>query len=145
MTVVRGLSLLLVCSMWAGSAAGQSTSSWNPVTPDSEHPQESLGEVARGLHKNKPAEVRITEQDAKELFRSVDEIFNFASEDTGLPAKNSVKRRLIGQADVEKFVRDKMSSKEYDERFARSEITMKKFGLLPREFDLRGFLVKSEG
>lgn len=114
-----------------------------PVDGSSDQAQQSLADIARNLHKNKPAEVRIRPEDAKELFRYVDEIFKFASEDTGLPQKYPVKRRLIGQDDVEKFVREEVSGQEYDERFTRSEMTMKKFGLLPREFDLRGFLVKS--
>ncbi len=115
---------------------------WTNGSGDSANSQQSLADIARSLRKNKPAEVRITQEDAKELFRSVDDIFKFASEDTGLPQKSPVKRRLIGQEDVEKYVRERVSSKDYDERFARSEVTMKKFGLLPREFDLRGFLVK---
>ena len=146
MTVRRHIWLLLVCSALAIPVAAQSAPSADSgETSDQAQPQQSLGDIARSLHKSKAAEVRITNEDAKELFRSVDEIFKFASEDSGLPAKTPVKRRLIGQADVEKYVRDRMSSKDYDERFARSEITMKKFGLLPREFDMRGFLVKSEG
>lgn len=139
------LLLLLVCAMAlpaiAQSIRGTTVSDGSEDQP----PQQSLADIARSLHKTKPAEVRIRPDDAKELFRYVDEIFKFASEDSGLPQKSPVKRRLIGQADVEKFVREKVSSKEYDERFSRSEVTMKKFGLLPREFDLRGFLVKSDG
>jgi hypothetical protein len=130
--------MLLVCAAVYPLGAQTSGSS-----DGSDQPQ-SLADIARSLRKNKPAEVVIRPEDAKELFRSVDEIFKFASEDTGLPQKNPVKRRLIGQADVEKFVRERVSSKDYDERFTRSEMTMKKFGLLPREFDLRGFLVKSD-
>lgn len=145
MTVIRALSVLLVGSTLVLSAAAQSSFPADTAGQTSNEPQQSLGDIARSLHKNKAAEVRITQQDAQELFRSVDEIFKFASEDSGLPQKNPVKRRLIGQADVEKFVREKMSSEEYDDRFARSETTMKKFGLLPRGFDLRGFLVKSDG
>ena len=130
----------LSCALCLPLAAQDGT--WTNGSDNSSNSQQSLADIARGLRKTKPAEVRITPEDAKELFRSVDEIFKFASDDTGLPQKSPVKRRLIGQADVEKFVRQRVSNKDYDERFARSEVTMKKFGLLPREFDRRGCLVK---
>ncbi len=137
------LALSLLCAFCIPLAA-QQDEGWTNGSDGNANSQQSLADIARSLHKSKPAEVRITPEDAKELFRFVDEIFKFASDDTGLPQKSAVKRRLIGQADVEKYLRDRVSSKEYDDRFARSEVTMKKFGLLPREFDLRGFLVKSE-
>jgi len=87
----------------------------------------------------------MTPEDAKALFRSVDRIFEFASEDSGLPRRFPIKRQLVAQADVEKFFREKMAKEELAQRFARAELTMKKFGLLPRDFDLRDFLVKANG
>src|SRR5215468_1267256 len=101
--------------------------------------------MARKMRKEKPAEVRMTEADTKELFGAVDKVFEFASEDTGMPKHNSVKKALVGPADIEKFTKDRMARAEYSQRFSRSELTMKKFGLLPRDFNLREFLVKSNG
>src|SRR5579884_3162665 len=101
------ITWLLVC------AAVYPIAAQTPGSNEGSDQQQSLADVARSLRKNKPAEVVIQPQDAKELFRYVDEIFKFASEDTGLPQKNPVKRRLIGQADVENFVRERVSSKEY--------------------------------
>ena len=44
---------------------------------------------------------QITPDEAKELFRSVDEILRFASKDTGLPIKKKVKRTIVSRAQVE--------------------------------------------
>ncbi|MGZ4872581.1 MAG: hypothetical protein ACXVK3_11950, partial [Candidatus Angelobacter sp.] len=45
---------------------------------------------------------QITPAEAKELFRSVDEILHFASKDTGLPIRKKVKRTIVSRAQVEK-------------------------------------------
>jgi hypothetical protein len=52
----------------------------------------SLADIARSIRKNKQAEIQMSPEDAKELFRSVDKIFEFASEDSG-PGKE-----ISGQA-----------------------------------------------
>src|ERR1700746_11795 len=87
----------------------------------------------------------MTDADTKELFKAVDKLFDFASEDTGMPRHSAVKKALVGPADIEKFTKDRLARAEYSQRFARAELTMKKFGLLPRDFNLREFLVKSNG
>jgi hypothetical protein len=105
----------------------------------------SLADQARKLRKERPAEVKMTDAEAKELFTSVDKIFDFASTDTGYPKHTAIKRQVVGPADIEQFTKDALAKAEYSQRFARSELTMKKFGLLPREFDLKDFLVKANG
>ncbi|HEY1526836.1 MAG TPA: hypothetical protein VGH51_11410 [Candidatus Angelobacter sp.] len=84
----------------------------------------------------------ITAAEAKELFRSVDEILRFASQDTGLPIKKKVKRTIVSRAQVEKYIGEKFKDDADRIRFERSELVEKKFGLLPRTFDLNGFLIK---
>jgi hypothetical protein len=106
---------------------------------------QSLGDVARKLRKDVSDEVRMTDADAKKLFDSVDQIFAFASEDSGLPKHSLVKRRMVGKADVEKYASGRMAREEYTKHFQVAELTMKKLGFLPREFNLREFLVKSTG
>jgi hypothetical protein len=106
---------------------------------------QSLGDLARKMRKDHTTEVQMSDEDAKKLFSSVDEILTFAAKDTGFPQKSSVKRRLVGSADVEKYTREQQAKQGFAQRFARSELTMKKFGLLPRDFDLREFLVKANG
>src|ERR1700688_3819994 len=106
---------------------------------------QSLADVARKLRKDTTEEVRMTDSDTKKLFESVDRIFTFAAEDTGMAKHASVKRRLVGKADVEKYARGALAKEEFTQRFAQGELSMKKLGFLPREFNLREFLVKSTG
>lgn len=75
------------------------------------------------------------------MFRSVDEILKFASKDTSLPIHEEVKRRLVNRDEVVAFVRKHMEEDDDAQRLRRSELVLKKFGLLPRTFDLRTFLV----
>lgn len=83
----------------------------------------------------------MTKEQAKELFRSVDEILSFASTDTGLPIEHSVKRKLISRDEVNHYLREKFDEDEDTRRMERSEIVLKKFGLLDRDFHLRPFLL----
>ena len=87
-------------------------------------------------------EHKITAAEAKELFQSVDEILRFASQDTGLPIRKSVKRTIVSREQVEKYIGDKFKNDADRIRFERSELVQKKFGLLPREFNLHEFLIK---
>ena len=106
---------------------------------------QSLGDVARKLRKDTTNEVKMTDADTKKLFDSVDRIFAFAAEDTGMPKHAAVKRRLVSKADVEKYASGQMAKEEFTKTFAQEELSMKKLGFLPRDFNLKEFLVKSTG
>jgi hypothetical protein len=106
---------------------------------------QSLGDVARKLRKDTTNEVKMTDADTKKLFESVDRIFAFAVEDTGMPKHATVKRRLVSKADVEKYTAGQMAKEEYAKSIAKAELSMKKLGLLPRDFNLKEFLLKSTG
>lgn len=106
---------------------------------------QSLGDVARRLRKDNTNEVRMTDADTKRLFESVDKIFDFAAGDSGMPKHAAIKRQLVSKADVEKYASGRLAKEEFTQRFAQEELSMKKLGFLPREFDLKGFLVKSTG
>jgi len=84
---------------------------------------------------------KISAEEAQELFRSVDEILKFASERTGLPIHESVKRQLVDRDQVADYIRKHMEEDEDSQRLQRGELVLKKFGLLPREFDLKTYLV----
>jgi hypothetical protein len=84
---------------------------------------------------------KISPKEAEQLFRSVDEILQFASKDTGLPIERSVKRQLVGRDEVVAYLEKNMSEDKDARRLQRSELVLKKFGLLPRDFDLQSFLV----
>src|SRR5271157_3416767 len=106
---------------------------------------QSLGDVARKLRKDTTNEVKMTDADTKKLFESVDKILAFAAEDTGMPQHAAVKRRLVSKADEEKYASGLWAKEEFAKRFAQEELSMKKLGFLPRDFNLKEFLVKSTG
>ena len=83
----------------------------------------------------------ISPKEAKELFRSVDELMKFASDDTGLPIKHDVKRKLADRHEVESYLEKGMKDDKDAKRLERSSEVLKKFGLLPRDFQLGPFLV----
>jgi hypothetical protein len=85
-------------------------------------------------------EVKITPREAEQLFHSVDEILAFDSKQTGLPIKKQVKRRLTSRDEVEGYLTKHMKDEDV-KRLQRSELVLKKFGLLPRDFDLEKLLV----
>src|ERR1700727_1632369 len=85
-------------------------------------------------------EVKITPRQAEELFHSVDEILEFDSKQTGLPIKKEVKRKLTSRDEVVSYL-TKHVNDEDTKRLRRSELVLKKFGLLPPEFNLETFLV----
>ncbi|MBI1740046.1 MAG: hypothetical protein HYR57_04080, partial [Candidatus Koribacter versatilis] len=104
--------------------------------------QVSAGEGGRATQATQSAQEKIiSPQEAKELFKSVDEIVEFASQETKLPIKEEVKRRLVERNEVQAFIQKNMKEDKDTQRLERSEVVLKKFGLLPRNFDLRTFLV----
>jgi len=103
-------------------------------------PQATDQQPATTQNEAKP-ESRLTPQQAKELFRSVDEILRFASDDTGLAEKRSVKRRLTNRDAIEKYLLTKFNDDRDAKRIERSEVVLKKFGLLDRDFNLQPFLI----
>lgn len=103
------------------------------------------GQTATPNGEQAPAEsttqAPITKEQAKELFRSVDEILSFASSDSKLPIEHTVKRKLISRDEVNHYLREKFDEDESARRMERDEIVLKKFGLLDRDFHLRTFLL----
>ena len=99
----------------------------------------SQGESARPAQK-KEQEVKITPRQAEELFHSVDEILAFDSKQTGLPIRKEVKRKLTSREQVVSYLTKHMNDED-TQRLRRSELGLKKFGLLPRDFDLEKLLV----
>ncbi len=86
------------------------------------------------------ADVKITPRQAEELFHSVDEILAFDSKHSGLPIKKEVKRRLTSRDEVVAYLTKHMKDEDV-KRLERSELVLKKFGLLPRDYDLEKLMV----
>lgn len=80
-------------------------------------------------------------EQAKQLFALVDELLKFSSQETGLPIKSTVKRQITTRATVEGYLKEKFDEDEDAKRLQRSEIVLKKFGLLDRDFNLKPFLL----
>jgi hypothetical protein len=88
-----------------------------------------------------PTQDHLTKAQAQELFHSVDEIMQFASNDSKLPIAHPVKRTLISREEFRKSLTKKMSDDKSTQRMERSEIVLKKFGLLDHDFHLGPFLL----
>jgi hypothetical protein len=126
------LLVLLLGTLW-GQAAGGAVAASQDQASQSQTPS---GEGTRAT-----PETTVSSKEAKELFRSVDEILQFASQDTGLPIRHKVKRRLTKRDEVQSYIEKSMKDDKDAKRLERSSAVLKKFGLLPRNFDLPNFLV----
>jgi len=131
----------------AGSARAQEPQQSPPSTPPgsgaeqkSPDSSQSQDQAATPAGSQGP-EKKISAQEAQELFRSVDEILKFVSKDTSLAIREDVKRKLVSRDEVVAFIRKHMDEDDDAQRLRRSELVLKKFGLLPRTFDLQTFLL----
>src|SRR5690242_13708350 len=104
---------------------------------------QSTAQPAAGKAQSSAAqpETHITQQQADELFRSVDQILAFASRDSGLPIRRTVKRALVSREQAMKYIQGRMGNDQDAQRLQRSALVLKKFGLLPSNFDLQTFLL----
>ncbi|MGI4828280.1 MAG: hypothetical protein ACRYFU_08855 [Janthinobacterium lividum] len=112
-----------------GSAPAAGTQSG--VTP----PQLESGQTTITIDK------RLTKQQETQLFADADEIFRFASKDTGLPIEHPVKKIFITRDQVSKELRKRFDEDKGSKKMEQSELVLKKFGLLDRDFQLRPFLL----
>jgi hypothetical protein len=137
-----GLSRILLVLLVLLSCAGLAQKPTSPVTAQQtpstseQKPSEPSDEKPSGQPESK-----ITPQQAEELFHEVDTILDFASKDTSLPKKHDVKRRLASRDEVVSYLKKNMAEDKDVQRLRRTELVLKKFGLLPKDFDLQTFLV----
>jgi hypothetical protein len=144
---LRGIVTILAFGLLMDVAVLAQNESQQPSN-DKAQSQTSVGEGApatQGPETQPPAqqgpEKVISPQEAKELFRSVDELLKFASDDTGLPIKHEIKRRLTDRQEVESYLEKGMKDDKDAKRLERSSEVLKKFGLIPHDFQLGPFLV----
>jgi hypothetical protein len=151
--IARSLAVLclgLSLAFWARAqepssspASGQTAPPGSPkgsASSPEENGQEKP-ESKSGGEGQKPAESKISPQQAEQLFRDVDTILDFASKDTSLPKRRDVKRRLASRDEVVSYLKKNMAEDKDVQRLRRTELVLKKFGLLPKDFDLQSFLV----
>lgn len=139
------VALLALCvASGAGQTASQAPEPPKPVPgagisvqdqPSSPKPPTTAAEPSRP----------ITKAQARDLFRSVDEILQFVSQDTGLPIKHKVKRKLITRDQVERYVAKHLQSDKDAQRLEREQLVLEKFGMIPRGYDLHGEFLKLLG
>jgi hypothetical protein len=127
----------------AQSSQNQSQSSPTQQPAKPQEPGQSSEQSPSGEKSDKDKdkdEVKITPREAEELFHSVDEILQFDSKQTGLPIRKEVKRKLTSRDEVVSYLTKHMNDDD-TQRLRRSELVLKKFGLLPRDYDLEKLLV----
>src|SRR6266567_5736904 len=137
------LAVVLCASALTLLAFAQDAGSLDKSAPSAEAP--SAQEPTKPPPPTQPPskdndEVKITPRQAEELFHSVDEILDFDSKQSGLPIKREVKRKLTSRDEVVAFLTKHLNDED-TQRLRRSELVLKKFGLLPRDFNLETFLV----
>ncbi|HXZ82036.1 MAG TPA: hypothetical protein VEG30_19055 [Terriglobales bacterium] len=137
----KGTNLLVLILLSFIPALGHAQT----VQPATSDDNRSLGDIARERRAAHKVEIKVTQDDSKKLFSSISETLDFASDDTGFPKRSEVKHQLIGQEDVKRHMSEAMSESAAAQRLARSELVLKKFGFLPRDFDLKTFLVGASG
>jgi hypothetical protein len=135
-------AVVLSLALWTGAAvAGQEApQNQNPSGEKSPAQDQSPAQPKDQEKDQDKGEVKITPRQAEELFHSVDEILEFDSKQTGLPVRKQVKRKLTSRDEVVSYLTKHMNDED-TKRLRRSELVLKKFGLLPRTFDLETFLV----
>ncbi len=124
-TFWRRLAAFALVLLLAAPAVAQA----NPAPPQPAAPK---------TQKHKP---QVSPREAEELLRSVDQILKFVSEDTKLPIRQPVKRKLAGAGEVKQLFAERLRDDKGTRRLERSEAVLKKLGLLPRAFDLRSFFL----
>jgi len=87
-------------------------------------------------------EQRMTPEQARALLASVDTVLNFDSGATLLPIRHPVKRQLADREQVQRYIEDNVKSDADAQRLKKAQAVLKKFGMLPRDFDLESFLIE---
>ena len=85
---------------------------------------------------------QISARQAEELFRRLDEVLQFVSDDTSLPIRHSIKKKLASRDEVEERARQQEKDEENAQRLKRSEVVLKKFRFVPQDFDLSAYMVR---
>jgi Spy/CpxP family protein refolding chaperone len=136
-TLVVGVALVLTGT----TAAAQQTPSTAPPAQTPAPQVQPQGKPGQDGIAKPGVETHITPEQAKQLFALVDQLMQFSSQETGLPIKAEVKRRLTSRAAVEAYLNERFDQDEGAKRLQRGEIVLKKFGLLDKDFDLKPFLL----
>ena len=133
-TRIRGIALVFLLLVSAGWAQQQN----QPPAPQPKVTPDQRTTAANDATKQ---ERKISPKDAEELFQEVDQILQFASKDTAFPIKHEVKRHLASRNEVSTYLEKSLRDDKDAKRLRRTELVLKKFGLLPRDFDFEHSIV----
>ena len=129
--------------VWAGGTAQgwaqQADGAGKTTPPVLESGQTTITEDS-GAAKT-PVDTLLTPDQEKQLIASEDRILHFVSKDTELPILAPVKCRFVSRESVNKDLRKKFDEDKGAKRMERSELVLKKFGLLDQSFQLKPFLL----
>jgi len=125
-----------LCLLFALTAVAQQNPPEHPTQPTDPAPP------AAQEQKGTAPDHHISAEEAKQLLGAVDEVLKFDSKDTGLAIKTEVKRQLIDRDKVQSYIEKQMREDEDAQRLKNGEMVLKKFGLVPRDFDVDSFLVQ---
>lgn len=79
---------------------------------------------------------------ASEALKEIDVLLKQASEITGLPIRRSVKSAISTKEEVQRYIRQRVIETSGSRQSRAQELALKKFGLLPADFELEDALVK---
>lgn len=79
--------------------------------------------------------------DLRALLSTADAIFQEMSQVTGLPAKSPLKKRIVSRPEMKKYLTDDLEHEYTPREIHQQEATLKAFGLVSSEFDLKTFFV----
>ena len=139
---VKTLRVLLFFLISTALVLGQTQApqpSQEQPAPPSQTQQPQVGQQPEA-NPDQP-EHHISQAEADELFRAVDQILDFDSKASGLPIKHPVKRKLVSRKAVEKYFVDSFKDDKSAKRMTQAEVVLKKFGLIPRDSSLEGILL----
>jgi hypothetical protein len=99
-----------------------------------------LADAAREVQGKKLAQTKVSPEEAQKVLSSVQPTLRFASEDSGLPIRAEVRPRMISRADLVTEMQTRKTSDQESQRLQAEELTIKKFGYLPRDFSAKKFV-----
>jgi len=74
---------------------------------------------------------------AAAALQEVDELLNKASQITGLPVRRPVSSALADRESIRRYIRQRLKEAAGAEKLRAQEVALKKFGLLPPDYDLQ--------
>ncbi|HEY6252662.1 MAG TPA: hypothetical protein VI685_22115 [Candidatus Angelobacter sp.] len=109
-------------------------------SPDPTSAEGGVAEVARQLRGQDLKKVRVSPEEAEKILNSVQPVLRFASRDTGFAIHSSVKSRMISRNDMRTTVETRKTDDDDARRLQAEELTLKKFGYVPRTFSTGKFV-----